>query len=92
MCRDNDPYHDGGTRRDKVASDRADASSGVTTCTTVATLAERQTHGILHPRAAQKPQTPPRGEGSIEKLSKLTRKHEGLPILPDRGRSTMSGT
>ncbi|MQL75072.1 hypothetical protein Taro_007441 [Colocasia esculenta] len=63
---------------------RQDTSYGITTRTAVVTPAERQTHGMLHPGAAHKPHTYHTGEGSMEKLSKLTRKHKKLPIHPDR--------
>ncbi|MQL98995.1 hypothetical protein Taro_031715, partial [Colocasia esculenta] len=82
--RHSDPYRNGATRRDRVASDRADASFGVAMCTAVATPAERQTHKMIHLGADHKPQTHHTGEGSMEKLSKLPRKHEELPIHPDR--------
>ncbi|MQM02295.1 hypothetical protein Taro_035063 [Colocasia esculenta] len=60
------------------------ASSGVATHTVVATPAERQTHGMLHPRAAHKPHTYHTREGSMEKLETLSTNPEGLPIHQDQ--------
>ncbi|MQL82351.1 hypothetical protein Taro_014818 [Colocasia esculenta] len=71
-------------RRDKAVTDRVDTSSSVAMRTTVVTLVERQIHGMLHPGATHKPYTYHTEEGSMEKLSKLTRKHEKLPIHLDR--------
>ncbi|MQM06113.1 hypothetical protein Taro_038936 [Colocasia esculenta] len=70
-------------RHDKVTPDWADASSGVATRIAIVTPAKRQTHGMLHHRAAHKPHTYHTGERSMEKQEMLSTNYEGLSIHLD---------